>query len=416
MVLMPLRWVDVSRQRTILVLAIASQTAFSMVSFGLPAIGTDIRAALDVGPAGFGAVFAAVGVGSAVALVPAGMLVDRFGARPVLLVGALVNAAGVSLSGLTSNAEVFGAALFVGGLGGAAVPVAGMTSLLREFPPAKRGVALGWRQLAVPLGGTAGSLVLPALVAAGGVRLAMLGAGVASGLTAMWFAAVAGDDRVQAPSRGLGGVLSIPHMRPLLALGLLYVWALGGVLTYYIPAVEHGGLSSAVAVAGFALLNITAALSRVVWGRRADHDGGSRRLHVLRNTGLVATIAAVCMPAALALGPWAAIPATAVLAFGVFGFNGVLYLVAGEIAGPNRAGRAVGLASTVVFGWGSLAAPIAGLAVEHVGYPAVWAISALTTAAGASVAAGMLRSTRAGGGRILETWSNPQPDPPAPGA
>ena len=42
----------------------------------------------SAGRAGFGAVFAAVGLGSAVALIPSGMLVDRYGPRPVLLIGA----------------------------------------------------------------------------------------------------------------------------------------------------------------------------------------------------------------------------------------------------------------------------------------------------------------------------------------
>ena len=59
--------------------------------------------------------------------------------------------------------------------------------------------------------------------------------------------------------------------------------------------------------------------------------------------------------------------------FGTFGFNGVLYVAAGEVAGPERAARAVGVASTIVFGVGSLAAPIAGLIVESGGYDAMWA-------------------------------------------
>jgi MFS family permease len=385
----------VSRQRTILVLAIAAQAAFSMVSFGLPAIGSDIRSEFGLGPAGFGAVYAAVGLGSAAALVPAGMLVDRFGARRILIAGGIVSATGTGLAGFAQDALPFGAALFVGGIGGAAVPVAGMTSLLREFPPEKRGIALGWRQLAVPLGGTIGSILLPALVALGGIRLAMLGAAAAALVTALWFATVAGDAPPEASmERGLGGLLAVPQMRLLLLLGLFYVSALGTVLAYYIPAARHAGLTTAEAAIGFTVLNVTAALSRIVWGRRADRSGGTRRLQTLRDTGLLATAAGLAIPAMFAWGAWAALPATVVLAFGVFGFNGVLYLVAGEIAGPERAGRAVGLASTVVFGWGSLVAPVAGLVIESTGYQAVWAISAVTTALGVVVALAMLQPSR----------------------
>ena len=76
------------RQRTTLIIAVIAQSAVSMVQFGLPAIGLEVRDAPGLGPAGFGAVFAAVGLGSAAALLPTGMLVDRFGPRPVLLAGA----------------------------------------------------------------------------------------------------------------------------------------------------------------------------------------------------------------------------------------------------------------------------------------------------------------------------------------
>jgi MFS family permease len=378
----------VSRQRTILVLAVASQAAFSMITFGLPATGAEIRHRFDLGPAGFGAVFAAVGLGSAAALIPAGALVDRFGGRRVLVVGGIVNGIGLLFAAVAGTAETFAAALVLAGIGGAAVPVAGMTALLRVFEPAQRGMAMGWRQLGVPLGGTLGAAILPALAAVGGVRLAMAGAGVAAAATALAFAVVS-DDRPAATSRAgqsVAAVLRIPGFKPLLAVGLLYVLALGAILAHYVGALRDSGLSHAEAAAGFAALNITAALSRIAWGRVADGGGGTRRARTLTEIGIL-TVAATCvMPFVLAAAPTAALGFGVVVAFGAFGMNGVLYLLAGELAGPSRAGRAVGVASTVVFGMGSLAAPIAGFAIERTGYDAVWVMSAVVAAAGAVTA------------------------------
>ena len=377
-----------SRQRTILVLAVASQAAFSMITFGLPAIGAEIRDKFDLGPAWFGAVFAAVGLGSAAALIPAGALVDRFGGRRVLIVGGIVNGIGLLLAASAGTAETFAAALVLAGIGGAAVPVAGMTALLRVFEPAQRGMAMGWRQLGVPLGGTLGAAVLPALAAVGGVRLAMAGAGVAAAATALAFAVVS-DDRPASVSRAgqsVAAVLRIPGFKPLLAVGLLYVLALGAILAHYVGALRDAGLSHAEAAAGFAALNVTAAVSRIVWGRVADGGGGTRRARTLTEIGIL-TVAATCvMPLVLAVVPTAALGFGVVVAFGAFGMNGVLYLLAGELAGSSRAGRAVGVASTVVFGMGSLAAPIAGFAIERTGYDAVWVMSAVVAAAGAVTA------------------------------
>jgi len=377
-----------SRQRTILVLAVASQAAFSMITFGLPAIGAEIRDKFDLGPAGFGAVFAAVGLGSAAALIPAGALVDRFGGRRVLIVGGIVNGIGLLLAASAGTAATFAAALVLAGIGGAAVPVAGMTALLRVFEPAQRGMAMGWRQLGVPLGGTLGAAILPALAAVGGVRLAMAGAGVAAAATALAFAVVS-DDRPASISRAgqsVAAVLRIPGFKPLLAVGLLYVFALGAILAHYVGALRDAGLSHAEAAAGFAALNVTAAVSRIVWGRVADGGGGTRRARTLTEIGIL-TVAATCvMPLVLAVVPTAALGFGVVVAFGAFGMNGVLYLLAGELAGSSRAGRAVGVASTVVFGMGSLAAPIAGVAIERTGYDAVWVMSAVVAAAGAVTA------------------------------
>jgi MFS family permease len=84
-----------------------------------------------------------------------------------------------------------------------------------------------------------------------------------------------------------------------------------------------------------------------------------------------------------------------VLAFGALGFNGVVYLIAGELGGAHRAGAAVGLASTVVFSVGSLVGPLYGLLVEHAGYEAMYVVIAGCTLAGAAVARGLAGPVRA---------------------
>ena len=100
----------------------------------------------------------------------------------------------------------------------------------------------------------------------------------------------------------------------------------------------------------FAVVNVSAAAARLVWGRLADRHGGTRRARTLAETGALAAGAALLMPLALRAGVVPSVVVACALSFGAFGFNGVLYVTAGEIAGAERAGRAVGVASTVVFG------------------------------------------------------------------
>jgi MFS family permease len=375
-----------SRARTTLLIAVAAQAAVSIINFGLPAIAVELRQELDIGPAGFGAVYAAVGLGSAVALLPVGMLVDRFGARPILAIGSLITLAGYTVAGLTVDPYVFSAAVFVGGIGTAAVPVAGMSALLREFPPERRGVALGWRQLAVPLGGTIGAVALPVLVHVGGISLALIASAAVTAATALWFAWLLPAAAGESSSLRLEGTLTAPGMPRLLLLAALYAFALSAALTYLPSAARDAGMGKAEASLLFVMLTVSAAASRVFWGRVADREGGTRRMRTLADTGLLSAGAALLMPLALHASLAAAVPVVLLVGFGAFGFNGVLYVAAGELVGPQRAGRAVGIASTMVFGATSLASPAAGLVAQFASYDVMWLVAAASSAAGAAVA------------------------------
>jgi MFS family permease len=374
------------RPRTTLIIAVVAQAAVSVVQFGLPAIGVEIQNKFGLGPAGFGAVFAAVGLGSAVALIPAGMLVDRFGARPVLLVGAAIDLCAYLAASAAPNAALFAAAIFLAGIGSSAVPVAGMSSLLREFPPERRGIALGWRQLAVPMGGAIGAAALPLLAHVGGVRLALIVTAFATASTASVFAWLSAARGGTARRMRLDGALTARGMRPLLVVGLLYVYALGAALTYIVAAARDDGLGKTGAGALFVVLNLSAAASRLVWGRMADRGGGTRRARTLIECGILAAMAGLAMAPVLHVGVVLAVPVTIALGFGCFGWNGVLYVTAGELVGPDRAARAVGVASTMVFGAGALAAPVSGLVAEHAGYDVMWLTAAASSAAGAAFA------------------------------
>jgi len=307
----------------------------------------------------------------------------------VLVVGGLVNGLGTLGAALMTSPVGFSVALLVAGIGGSAVPVAGMSSLMRAFAPERRGVIMGWRQMAVPLGGTIGAITLPLLADAGGVRLALVACAAATATTSIAFGLLAGHapaDGGVAARGGLRDLLRAPGIRPALSVAMIYIVGLSAVLTYYIPAARAAGLTRSQAAIGFTLVNVVAGVSRPLWGRLADRHGGTRRARTLRDTGIVGAVAALFILPALHAGVAPGLAATAVLAFGAFGFNGILYVTVGELAGPARSGVAVGLASTVVFGAGALVTPVVGVAVEQLGYGALWVIAGIGCAAGAAVA------------------------------
>ena len=86
------------------------------------------------------------------------------------------------------------------------------------------------------------------------------------------------------------------------------------------------------------------------------------------------------------------LPAVAFFSFGALGFNGVLYAIAGELVGPERAGQAVGLAATVLFGGGAIGAIPLGFLADALGYRALWPAAAVLALCGALLSLGLPRA------------------------
>ena len=108
----------------VLASATAAQAAVSFVAFGLPAIGPDLRHEFGLSLPELGAVLTANLFGSGLALVAAGVAVDRFGSRRTMLLGTGLGSIGLVCAGFADTKHVLFAALLVSGVGSAVVPVA----------------------------------------------------------------------------------------------------------------------------------------------------------------------------------------------------------------------------------------------------------------------------------------------------
>ncbi|HZO98460.1 MAG TPA: MFS transporter [Gaiellaceae bacterium] len=380
--------------RAVLAGASAAQAAVSFVSFGLPAIGPQLRHAYGLGLAELGAVLTANLLGAGLALIAAGVAVDLVGSRAAMLGGTALAGAGLVAAAEGGSGAVLFAGLLVSGVGSAAVPVAGAGALFRAYPAARRGWALGVRQMAVPLGGTVSAALLPALEAAGGVELALLaGAGVVCAAGVAFALVLDADARPQArPERAFRSILRATGMRRLLVVACCYVVVLQALVTFTVPSVRAAGLSSFWASATYVAVNVTAMVARIAWGRVADRAAGGRRVRTLVETGVVAAAGALLFTAALHAGAAAVLAAALVFGFGALGWNAILYVSAGERAPAELAGRSFAVAATVVFVVSGVCTPPLGALAAHAGWDAFWAATAALAAAGALVAASLPRT------------------------
>lgn len=384
--------------RAILAAAASAQAAISFVNFGLPAIGPELRREFDMSLAELGAALTAGYLGSGLALIVAGIAIDRFGAASSALAGTLIAAVGLSVAAAAGSAGVLFGALVVFGLGSAVVPIAGAGALFSVYPPSSRAWALGVRQMAVPLGGTTAAVAMPLLQRAGGVEVSLaVGAGAVAA-TGVAFALLPEERRgrdSRSPQNGaLRTIWRAPGMQRLLVVAALYIVVLQAVLAYTVPAVRAAGLSAFVASATYFVVNVTAMVARIMWGRVADRQEGERRGRTLVEVGLVATVGALLFTIALHADAVAVVSAAVVFGFGALGWNALVYVSAGERADPQLAGRSVALAATVVFLLSAACTPPLGALAANAGWDAFWLVTAGVALAGALVASRLPRLAR----------------------
>ena len=96
-----------------------------------------------------------------------GYVLDRIGERLVLTLGSGLTAAAAYAAASVDSMVLVGVYLFLGGMAAASCNVAGGRLVSAWFPPHQRGLAMGIRQTAQPLGIALGALVMPELAERG---------------------------------------------------------------------------------------------------------------------------------------------------------------------------------------------------------------------------------------------------------
>ncbi len=274
------------------------------------------------------------------------------------------------------------ALLALAGAAGASVNSASGRAVLHWFGPDERGLALGVRQTAIPLGAGVAALVLPPLVAAGGLdaAFAFLGgvciAGAAAGGVVIRDRPTHEPLQPSAPSALRDRRIWGPRLGS--SLYLVPQIAVTGFVVLFLHDVR--GLSPAEAAAVLAAIQLAAVALRIASGRWSDVLGD--RLVPLRRTGL-AIAAAVALTTALTSAPLELLVPSFVAAGGLsMAWNGLAFTAAAELAGLGRSGAAIGLQQTILALVGTLVAPAFAATVDATSWRTGFALAALAPLGG----------------------------------
>jgi MFS family permease len=325
-----------------------AQTSFAAVAVGLPALAPALRSHYRLSLGETGVVLGAVGIGMLPALLPWGLLADRVGERLVIVIGLAGAGLAVAAAAPTGSFAALAGWLVVAGVLGASVNAASGRAVMGWFGPEERGLALGIRQTAIPIGGAAAAAGLPWLASAGGTRLAfvVLGCGCLGG------SLVAGALMREAPARTpeLGDVTRPAHdprMWLLAGGSALYLTsqiAITGFVVLFLH--EHRGLSTHAAATILAGINVLGIGARIGAGRWSDRV--RRRLGPMRAIGLALTAGTAAVAGLVDAPLGALVPAVTVCGVLGLAWNGLAFTAAAEAAGPARSGAALGFQQTAL--------------------------------------------------------------------
>ncbi|GAB0106151.1 MFS transporter [Nocardia sp. JMUB6875] len=380
MVMATVTEIGTTRRWTMLGLGVFAQTASAVMVNGAPFLLPALtQRGLSLATAGL--LVAMPLVGLCCTLIAWGWVVDHVGERTALVAGPAVMFVAGAAAATVSNYVALGALLLLAGAGAGSTNGASGRVIVGWFPKDQRGLAMGIRQTAQPLGVAVGALSIPAVAAAHGFSTAVLVPAVMAGVAAIGCLvgivdpprpeSAGGAGRPANPYRGDSTLWRIHAVSILLVIPQATIWTFGLLWLH-----REVGMSLAVAGAVVTGTQILGAAGRIGAGIWSDKVGS--RLGPLRTVAIAAVISMSALAvAAWAHQWWAAIPILVAASVITVADNGLAFTAVAEIAGPFWSGRGLGIQNTGQNLAAAAVAPVFGALITAAGFPIVYALVAL---------------------------------------
>ncbi|MDZ5445296.1 MFS transporter [Micromonospora sp. 4G57] len=350
--------------------AIATTIACVLPVFLVGGLAVQMGDDLHFSPAGLGlAVSVYFGI-SALASVPSGALVERYGPAVVARAGILLSAG--SLLAVAALARSYPALVALLGLSAAANALGQLASnaaLARHVPAHRQGLSFGVKQAAIPVSTLLAGAAVPTIALTAGWRWAFVAAAVAALAALPAVPAQEGGRTARAGTSRAGRATWA-----LVVVGLaatLAAAAANALGTFVVDSSVGRGLSPGLAGLTLTLGSAVCVVARVGAGWLADRRAGG---HVALIAGMLVVGAGGLGLLALA-GP-VPLVAGVVLGFGLgWAWPGLMNFAVVKLH-PQAPAAATSITQTGVYAGGCLGPLALGAVAAHLGYPTMWAVAA----------------------------------------
>lgn len=369
------------RRWSMLVIALFATLSANVFINGVAFLIPTLHKTMGLDLARAGLISAMPSFGMVLTLIAWGYVVDRVGERFVLSIGSALTAAAAFAAASMHSLVLMGAFLMVGGMAAASSNSASGRLVVGWFPPQQRGLVMGIRQTAQPLGVAFGALVIPRLAQTHGVGVALLFPAVVCAAAALVCAVGVLDPprppRAEAPAqhlanpyRGSNVLWRIHAVSVLLVVPQCVVWTFS--LVWLI--VDRGWSPESAGVLVMAA-QVLGALGRIAAGRWSDWMRA--RLRPIRMIAVAAGLSMLVLAVTDAVHSPLSIAVMVVASVITVSDNGLAFTAIAEIAGPFWSGRALGTQNTSQLLTAGLTPPLFGALIGVLGYPVAFAVCAL---------------------------------------
>jgi sugar phosphate permease len=374
------------RRWFILATGVTAQATTCAFLYGLPFLIPALQTDHDLSLTSASLLISAPLLGLLCALIAWGAAADRFGERIVMTIGLALTGVLLLASLALPGFVLFGAGLLLAGAASASVNAASGRVVLGWFSAKERGLAMGIRQTAQPIGVGIAAATLPPLAGHFGFTAAIALPAALCLLSAVlvWFVVVdppRPPRTVSAAASPYTGTFATTLIRLHTASAMLVVPQFVSAtfaVTYLVSARDWSPIAAGQLVA---VVQAVGAAGRILAGVWSDRAGS--RMAPMRLIAVVALATMVLWAIGDLLNSWLAVAALiAALIVSVID-NGLGFTATAELAGPFWAGRALGVQNTGQNVAAMAVAPLFSTLITVFGYPVALVLAAVFPAVGA---------------------------------
>lgn len=365
-----------------------SQLTMTMGAFGYGPLAPFLREEFSVSLSQIGSLISTFFIAQTVNAIPSGILIDRIGARSMLIACLIIEGISYGAMTIAPNFFVILVCTAISGLGYGVVNQASTKGIMYWFSRRMRGTAMGIKQTGVTIGGGIVAMMTPAISITYGWKLAVM---ITSGLmlvmailTALFYRERPPDHQsenqhetsVAKHHSSLQRIIFQPTFLMLLLLLPFLSFGHGSFISFLVLYLkEH--LMYPVDKAGFclAIAMVAASVGRIGWGMLSDLTFRGDRLMPIVLLSLIGGLSSMGMGLLIPHSSlWLAFFWSALIGLTLSGWNPVVMVLLAEFGGVELAASVQSIGLTFTGAGFALGPIIFGYTADHLGYFISWMI------------------------------------------